>query len=340
MTDAAILLTATDVGRLLTMRECIDEVAGVFRAHENRRSHGPVSCGLKLPDGTLHAKMAAIESDRRLFVVVKANVNLPGNAERHGCPTIQGALLLFDGADGRPLAVMDSIVLTSLRTAAVAALAADHLALADAHTITLVGCGEQGEAQLRAMAEVRRLRRAFMVDIDVRKAHGLAERLAPRLGFQVEVVESLSSAVRDSDICVTCTTSQKPLLFRDHLHPGLFVAAVGADNPGKQEIDAAALADSRVVVDSLTACAAGGDLHHALRAGLLTERDVHGELSAVVTGQVAGRTHADEVFVFDSTGTALQDVAAAVLVYRHATESGAGVRMILDDRFSKRAPAV
>jgi ornithine cyclodeaminase/alanine dehydrogenase-like protein (mu-crystallin family) len=116
----------------------------------------------------------------------------------------------------------------------------------------------------------------------------------------------------------------------------LFVAAVGADDPRKQEIDAGALAHSRVVVDSLAACAAGGDLHHAIRARLMTEQDVHGELSAIVAGRLPGRASEGDVFVFDSTGTALQDVAAGVLVYERAAAAGAGTRVLLDDRGAAR----
>jgi ornithine cyclodeaminase/alanine dehydrogenase-like protein (mu-crystallin family) len=269
-------------------------------------------------------------------VAVKANVNLPGNPTRRQRPTIQGALILLDGDDGRPLAIMDSIVLTSIRTAAVAALAATHLALPRAETITIVGCGEQGEAQLRAMAVVRSLRAGFVLDTDAARAAAFARRLSEDLRWPIESVTDLGAAVAASDICVTCTTSQRPLLYRTHLHDGLFVAAVGADNPTKQEIDADALAHSRVVVDSLAACAAGGDLHHAIRAKLMTEGDVHGELSAIVAGRLPGRTRREDVFIFDSTGTALHDVAAAVLVYEHATATGVGMRVLLDDRGAAR----
>jgi alanine dehydrogenase len=332
MTDAALVLSARDVGSLLTFRECIDAVARTMCAHEAGRSRGPVSTGFTLADGSAHAKMAAVEQDGRTFVAVKANINLPGNRARRGRPTIQGALILLDGDDGRPLAIMDSVALTSIRTAAVAALAAMHLAVPDARTITLVGCGEQGDAQLRAMSLVRSLRRAFVLDADAGKAADFARRMSEELRLPIEAVTDLEAAVSASDICVTCTTSQRPLLFRSHLHRGLFIAAVGADNPGKQEIDADALAHSRVVVDSLSACAAGGDLHHALHAKAMAEGDVHGELSAIVAGHVPGRTAQDDVFVFDSTGTALQDVAAAVLVYDRALSARVGVSVVLDDR--------
>ena len=338
MNGAAVILGARDVARHLTIRDCIDAIAATLCVPDDEKSLGPASTGFTLPHGSMHAKLAGIEDEGRLFVAMKANVNLPGNPQRRGRPTIQGALILFDADNGQPLAIMDSIVLTSLRTAAVAALAAEHLALPDSRTITIVGCGEQGEAQLRAMAAVRPIGQGFAIDIDSAKAAAFADRLSGELSIRMEVSRDLASAVAASDICVTCTTAVSPLLFAEHLHPGLFVAAVGADNPAKQEIDVAALAQSTVVVDSLPACAAGGDLHHALKSGLVTEQDVHAELSAIVAGRVSGRTNREQIFVFDSTGTALQDVAAAVLVYRRAVAARAGVRVVLDDRHATSIP--
>lgn len=331
MTGAAIL-TGADVVRLLSPRDCIDAIAATLRAHERGESRGPSSAGLTLPDGSFHAKMAAIRDAGRLFVVVKSNVNLPGNVERTGRPTIQGVLVLFDGDTGEPLAIMDSIAITSIRTAAVAALAADHLAKRRSTTITIVGCGEQGDAQLRAMAIVRPLTRAWVFDVDAAKARTFADRMSRALDLSVEVAPELAPAIRASDICVTCTTSKTPIIYPEHLHPGLFIAAVGADNPGKQEIDAYALRESRVVVDSLSACAASGDLHHAIAHGVMAEHDVHAELSAIVDGRLPGRTSEDQIFIFDSTGTALQDVAAAVLIHRRALADGAGAAIALDDR--------
>jgi ornithine cyclodeaminase/alanine dehydrogenase-like protein (mu-crystallin family) len=335
MSETTVILGASDVARLLTFRECIDAIDRTLCAHEAGRSRGPASIGFTLPDGSVHAKLAAVEQEGRTFVAGKINVNLPGNPIRRGRPTIQGALILLDGDDGRPLAIMDSMALTGIRTAAVAASAAAHLALTRADTITVVGCGAQGEAQLRAMAVVRSLRCGFVLDVDADKA-ALARRMSDELRWPIESVTDLDTAIAASDICVTCTTSSRPVLFRRHLHPGLFVAAVGADNPAKQEIDATALAHSRVVVDALDACAAAGDLHHAIVEQTMTEQDVYGELSAIVAARLPGRTSQDEVFVFDSTGTALQDVAAAVLVYERALADGAGRQVLLDDRRAGR----
>src|SRR5262249_51760073 len=129
------------------------------------------------------------------------------------------------------------------------------------------------------------------------------------LKIAVEPAHDLPSAVRRSDICVTCTPAKKHFLRQEHVAPGTFVAAVGADNEDKQELDPRLLASSKVVADVLEQCAEIGDLHHAIAAGLMQRGDVHAELAEVVAGKKAGRTSQEEITIFDSTGTALQDAA-------------------------------
>ncbi len=149
--------------------------------------------------------------------------------------------------------------------------------------------------------------------------------MAAELGIQVVPVADLGSAVRHSDVCVTCTTSRQPLLASEHVSPGTFVAAVGADSPDKQELHPALMVGSKVVADLVEQCATIGDLHHAIAAGLLQRTDVHAVLGEVVAGKQAGRTSDQETVIFDSTGMALQDVAAAAVVYEKATRTGCGI---------------
>src|SRR5262249_50784955 len=142
--------------------------------------------------------------------------------------------------------------------------------------------------------------------------------------------KDLKAALRESDVCVTCTTSRQAFIQKNAVGPGTFIAAVGADNPEKQEIEPALLASATVVVDVLDQCAEIGELHHALAAGLLTRDRVHAELADVVAGRRRGRTREDEITIFDSSGTALQDVAAAVAVYEKARAAGRGTAVKLD----------
>jgi ornithine cyclodeaminase/alanine dehydrogenase-like protein (mu-crystallin family) len=141
----------------------------------------------------------------------------------------------------------------------------------------------------------------------------------------VKPVADHAEAVWSSDVCVTCTPSRQPFLFRDQVRAGTFVAAVGADSADKQELDSGLMAAAVVVVDVLDQCASIGDLHHALDAGALTRESVHAELADLVSGRKPGRRSAEEITIFDSTGTALEDVAAAVVVYEKARASGVGL---------------
>jgi ornithine cyclodeaminase/alanine dehydrogenase-like protein (mu-crystallin family) len=145
----------------------------------------------------------------------------------------------------------------------------------------------------------------------------------------VSVAEDWPAAARAADIVVTCTTARSPILGADDVRAGTFVAAVGADNPQKHEIDPALLVRARVFVDSRAQAATIGDLHHAIDAGLLRVQDVQAELWEVVAGRKGGRASEDEITVFDSTGVAIEDVAAAALVYERAVAAGRGARFDL-----------
>ena len=175
------------------------------------------------------------------------------------------------------------------------------------------------------------LERVWVFDADPVRAQGLAAQTQADLGIRVSVATDLHAALRESDVCVTCTPSRRPFVFRGDVPPGVFIAAVGADNRGKQELEPALVASSTLVVDVLEQCAEIGELQHALAAGLMTREDVHAELSDVIAGGRPGRTRDDEITVFDSTGTALQDVAAAIVVYDKALACGCGAEVSLDD---------
>jgi alanine dehydrogenase len=323
------ILTRRDVAALLAMDECIDAVERAFRMHAEGRTIAPGVLGAHVDGGGFHVKTAGLPVGGRSYFAAKVNANFPANRDRYGLPTIQGVIALFDVENGSPLALLDSAEITSVRTAAATAVAARYLARKDAAVVTVCGCGVQARDQLRALALVRPVRTVLAFDVEGRRAEEYADAMSRELNIDVRAVRHLAGAARQSDICVTCTTSRSALLRRGDLAPGAFVAAVGADNPEKQELDPALLAASVVVVDLLEQCATIGDLHHALDAGVMSRDDVHAELGEVVAGRKPGRTTDDRVIVFDSTGTALRDFAAATLVYERAATTGRGVRLDL-----------
>jgi len=323
-----LLLTRGEVVELLTLDECIAAVEAGFRRQAEGGAVGPGVLGLPVPDGGFHIKAAGLRL-ARFYVAAKINANFPDNVARRGLPTIQGVVVLSDGETGLPLALIDSMEITALRTGAATAVAARYLARPEAHVATIVGCGRQGRIQLAALARVRPLERVHAVDADPGLAARFAREMSAQLGLDVRPAASAAEAAPGSDIFVTCTPSRRPLLHRVDVRPGAFVAAVGADNEHKQELEPALMAAATIVVDSLEQCAAIGDLHHALASGAVSIGQVHAELSEVVAGRKPGRRSAEEITIFDSSGVAIEDVAAAAAVYEKAVAAGRGVTVDL-----------
>lgn len=323
METELLCLSRSEILGLLSLPDCVQVMEEAFRTHAEGRALAPALMHIEADGGEFHVKGGGLRLDRTWFAL-KVNGGFFGNQARCGLPNILGLILLFDGSNGRPLAVLDSADITALRTGATTALAARYLARADAATATICGCGRQGAIQLKGLLEARpSLRKVYAWD---RAPEAAAAFAAGAWGVDVVAVRHLAGAVGGSDVVVTCTPAKAAFLSRELVRPGTFIAAVGADSPDKQELEPALVASARLVVDVLEQCARVGELHHALEAGLTTAGDVYGELGEIVAGRKPGRTGDQEVIVFDTTGSALQDTAAAVAVYRKALARGVGQR--------------
>ena len=317
-----LVLAQEQVAALIRTADWIESVESAFRALADGLATAPPPMALEGEGGVFHAKGAVLGGGHPR-AALKLNGNFPGNPERNGLPTIQGAILLCDARTGTLLAIMDSAEVTLRRTAAATALAARHLARPESRTVMICGCGALGRAHLDALIGILPLERLFAWDRRRDRARALAAE-ARSAGLAAEAADSLAAA-RRCDLIVTCTTSAEPFLDADLVSPGSFVAAVGADSPHKSEIDPRLFARSLVVVDSLDQCLAMGDLRHAVAAGTIAPNGVHAGLAELVSGRKKGRTSAEEIIMFDSTGIAVQDVACASMIYDRAVETGIGL---------------
>lgn len=324
-----LLLTRADVASLLDLDECVRLVEDAFRMHGEGRLVQPGILGVHTTNGGFHIKAALLPLSRSYFAA-KINGNFFGNSERFRLPNIQGLIFLADGENGSPLAVMDSIEITIVRTGAATAVAAKCLARADSRIATICGCGNQGRIQLRALMRVLQLEHVYAFDLDFERARRFAEELSPRLAIAIEPVRHAGDAVLRSDVCVTCTPARGPIIMASHVRRGTFIAAVGADSAEKSEIDPAIFSSSKVVADIIEQCVRIGDIHHAIETGAIAIGDVHAELGEILCGRKTGRVSDDEVTIFDSTGAALQDVAAAAVVYERAIALGRGQSIAFD----------
>jgi len=321
--ETVLFLSSHDVRALLAVDECTAAVEHAFRLHGEGKTLPPGVLGLHVSNGSFHIKAGVLSLSGNYFSA-KINANFPDNLARFALPTIQGLVVLCNADNGAPLAIIDSREITALRTAAATAVAAKCLARPDSGVLTICGCGVQGRAQLAAVARMFPLRAGFAYDKNPQQASVFASELSADLNIPITAGDDLAGCIRRCDICITCTTSHEPLVCEAEVHPGLFIAAVGADNPHKQEIHPEVMARSKIVCDVIEQCANMGDLHHALTAGAVSREDVHAELGEIVAGRKPGRESAEEIVVFDSTGMALQDVAAAALAYEAAIREQVG----------------
>lgn len=322
-----LILSGADVRNVLQMEDCIPAVESAFNLLGRGQLRQPMVASMKAGNGGYHIKSAIMPSGDAEYFVSKTNANYPSNPARFGLPTVQGTIVVHDARNGVPLAVMDSIEITAIRTAAASAVAAKYLAREAAGSLAIIGCGLQGLQHVRALALVRPVRSITLFDANENAARALALHVEQSARLPVRIASSPADAVQSADLVVTCTTSTEFLLHANDVAAGSFIAGVGVDAEHKRELAPDLLRRSKVVVDVLEQCVAFGDLHHAIESGAMTEADVHSDLGRVAAGRRAGRTSPDETFVFDSTGMALQDAACAIVVLQRARALGLGIEV-------------
>jgi len=242
----------------------------------------------------------------------------PDNPGEHDLPTVMGTVIYSDPATGFPLALMDGTELTRRRTGAAAAVATKYLAVEDATSMGIVGAGVQSYAQLGAVSQVRSIEDVVVADHHPEKIEAFVERFGDRFAVRGGTIEEAAAC----DVLSTVTPVEDPIVHSvgDHTH----VNAIGADAAGKHEISGDVLREAKIVIDDYEQCTHSGEINVPWAAGVLDDDDIHGELGEVVVGERTGRESDDGVTVFDSTGLAIQDVAAAHVVYERAEAEGLG----------------
>jgi len=316
------VLDSDDVRCLVSMADAITAVREAFAAADRGSAVMPAPFGMYLPDadGEVHVKGACL-TGAPVFAV-KTATGFYRNAGL-GLPVSGGMTMVHDAVTGAlRMLIADGGLLTELRTAAAGAVAADLLARPGARSAAVIGAGGQARYQLLALLHVRPIEQVTVWAAAARQPSSTSATW-PRLAYRSA---SLPPPARQSR--APRWSSPRPaatLIEAGWLAPGAHVTAVGSDMPNKQELDPRILvAAGKYVPDSIDAAADSGELHHALEAGLLEAGSVYGELTAVASGRLAGRTADDELTVADLTGLGIQDAAVAALAARLADEHGAG----------------
>ena len=313
MPDPALLLSASQIRGLIDPRKLLDDLRHAMRAYatsaqpRGKRTHSPI------PSSQPHSVMIVFPGlvPGIPAYTVKVNAKLPQSV-----PSVRGVISLHDLESGALLAVMDSITITAIRTGLVGGLAADVLARKSFDTVAMIGAGTQGREQLRALKLVRSFRNVRVFDTNPERAKALGRELAD-LDASFTVAHDVRTAVKDAGVVITATWAKQPIVTRDMIAPGTHITAIGADEPGKAELDRALIAGSKFVADDADLAVEMGAL-----AGVgLGRESVHCTLGDALNGTRV-RTGDDDITVFGSVGLPCQDLPAAWMVYQTAKSSG------------------
>lgn len=323
-----LILNHTEVEQLLPMSECISAMEDAFTALARGEAHQPLRTIFRPPEvkGVMALMPTFCASPSPLFGL-KAICVFPGNAAI-GKDAHQGGVMLFDGNTGEPLALVNASAITAIRTAAVSGLATRLLAREAAGDLAIIGAGVQARPHLIAMNCVRPLRRVRIASQSFVSAQNFANEMQPHCATPIEPVETVAAAVRGADIIVTATTSRDPVLNREWISSGAHINAIGTYSPKAREVDTATIVAATMFVDRReSALNEAGDYLIPANEGAIGPEHIRADLGEVLTGVHPGRTSTGEITLFKSLGLAIEDLAAAALVYKKAGEANAGSRV-------------
>jgi alanine dehydrogenase len=324
-----VILRGEEIRYTVQMSEILEAVEQVFIEKAMGRTQMPPKVYLyyKKYNGDLRVMPSHMET---LDVSAVKVVNVHPQNRQFGLPTVMATILLIDPKTGFPLSIMDGTWITAMRTGAASGMATKYLARKDSRTLGLIGAGAQAETQLMAIASVIRLEGVKVWSLYESESLDFVRRWSEAyhsVNFSAE--KDIQHVVQGSDVVVTVTPSRQPLVMDEWVEAGTHINAVGADAPGKQELDPMILRRSRIFVDDMEQACHSGEVNMPLAERIISREDILGELGEVIAQRIPGRISEDEVTVFCATGLAIEDAITARLVYQRAIRSGTGTKIRL-----------
>lgn len=319
-----LLLSMEDVGKALSMEGVIQAVEEGYLAYQLGKLQQPDIVSVEVPENNGETDIKSCYNSSNGIISVKIASGFYDNGKKNDLPTMIGTILLYDGATGEPLCVMDGGLITGIRTGAAGAISARLLARADARTVAVIGCGGQARMQLRGLCCVRNVGRVQVFGRHPEELRKYKEDMERETGVEVMICSTPEQAMDGADIAVSTTPSKQFLVDRSLVREGMHIIAVGADMAGKNEWDPEIFRGAKVVCDSIAQCVSRGETRNAIVAGALRREEIYGEIGEIMAGDKVGRTSQDEITIFDTTGMGVQDNVTAVRVYEEARRMGLG----------------
>jgi alanine dehydrogenase len=322
-----LLLKQSEIQELADMKEIIDYVETAYSVDANRKVQMPSKMYLFFNkyDGDLRIMPCFI---RGLDQAGVKNVNVhPHNTSENHLPTVMGLIELVDPKTGFPLAVMDGTWITNMRTGAAGGVATKYLARKDSKILGLVGAGMQALTQVMAIKEVMDIKEVKVSCRTCTHRESFAKMIRDNFGIEARAVETIQEAVEGSDVVSTTTPSRVPIVKRSWVDDGTHINAMGADAPGKQELESHLIEKAKIVIDCWGQASHSGEINIPVQEGTIRKSDIHARIGDIVNGDSPGRESDSEITIFDSTGLAVQDIVTAWNIREKALKAGVGQKI-------------
>ena len=320
---STLVLSRPDLEKLLTMAGVNAAIENAFRSYGLGKWDTPTK--IIFPQEEHNGDFGAMPAychDPEYIAIKWGGVH--NHNPSRGLPTTLTQIILSDPATAWPLLIAEGALITQMRTGAAVGIASKYMSRSDSRVLAIIGAGAVGRRAAESICLVRKLTEIRVADAKPENARFFAREMEALLGLPVNLSSSVEQAVRGADIISVATPSRAPFIMAEWIAPGTHINAMGADSPGKQELDPAILLKARIIADSVSQALVYGESQSAVREGLLPKEKILGHIGEVVAGSLPGRLSPEEITVFDGTGLALEDAAVAHMAYKKARKETAG----------------
>lgn len=321
-----LLLSEQEIAELISIEEVMDAVELAFKEDALGYAQNPPKVYLNFPKYNGDLRVMPAYLDRQDIAAVKIVSVHADNLQKFGLPSVRGSIFLLDPRDGSVLSIMDGKHITAMRTAAAGGIAAKYLANKTSKVVAFIGAGAQARTQFLALLSVCPFLEEIRVwDISPKAAGMFIFDMKPKANqIKLAIANNVAMAAQGADIVVTTTPSKEPLVLDSWVTDGTHFNCIGADAPGKEELDPKILKRAKIIVDNFEQACHSGEVNVPLSKGIISKEDIWAELGEILTGKKVGRTSTQEITVFDTTGIAVQDAVTAKLVYTKALQKKRG----------------
>lgn len=323
-----LFISSQDVIKSYSIRDAIEEMKTAFSRLSSRESIVPQRTQLLTKDESGTTLLMPSYDSKLKKIGIKIINTFPGNALKNMSPAF-AIVTLFDGTNGKPLAIIDGESLTKIRTGAASGLATDLLAKKNSATAAIFGPGNQGRTQLEAVCAVRNISKAYIFGKDKDEAEKFASELGIKLNIKAEACFDLD-VLKNVDVICTATPSENHLFTDDKIKNGTHINAIGSYKPHMAEIPCETISRSKVIVDNKESCLQeAGDIIQAIEKKYFSPDKIWGELGEIVMNKIPGRESESEITIFKSVGSAIQDLFSAARIYENVRKLGLGLEVEL-----------